>query len=179
MIQMTGMFQAPVRLLDVSRLARYVGAERQAALMAQAAQVREAMAGRVLWNVNSTATGGGLAEMLAQLVAYASGAGVARNDSIAHALCDGACRDHDSEGCFQLGKLYEMGQGVEQDFTHAANLYRRACNDESGDACFAIAALYERGAGVRRDTTRAQDLRERACKLGRAAACTSPRAGGA
>ena len=76
MIQMTGMSQAPVRLLDVSRLARYVGTERQAALMAQAAQVREAMAGRVLWNVNSTATGGGLAEMLAQLVAYATGAGV-------------------------------------------------------------------------------------------------------
>ena len=76
MIQMTGMFQAPVRLLDMNRLARYVGAERQAALMAHAAQVREAMAGRVLWNVNSTATGGGLAEMLAQLVAYATGAGV-------------------------------------------------------------------------------------------------------
>ena len=76
MIQMTGMFQAPVSLLDISRLARYVGGERQAALMAQATQVREAMAGRVLWNVNSTATGGGLAEMLAQVVAYASGAGV-------------------------------------------------------------------------------------------------------
>src|SRR5512144_1170961 len=76
MIQMKGMFQAPVRLLDISRLTRYVGAQRQAALMAQAAQVREAMAGRVLWNVNSTATGGGLAEMLAQLVAYATGAGV-------------------------------------------------------------------------------------------------------
>jgi trehalose synthase len=69
-------FQVQVRLLDISRLTRYIGAQRQAALMARAAQEREVMAGRVLWNVNSTATGGGVAEMLAQLVAYASSAGV-------------------------------------------------------------------------------------------------------
>ena len=34
------------------------------------------MDGRVLWNVNSTAKGGGVAEMLASLLAYAEGAGV-------------------------------------------------------------------------------------------------------
>jgi trehalose synthase len=37
---------------------------------------REAFAGRVIWNVNSTATGGGVAEMLQSLIAYARGAGV-------------------------------------------------------------------------------------------------------
>ncbi|MBV8194755.1 MAG: glycosyltransferase [Candidatus Dormibacteraeota bacterium] len=36
----------------------------------------EAFDGRVIWNVNSTATGGGVAEMLQSLVPYARGAGV-------------------------------------------------------------------------------------------------------
>ncbi len=36
---------------------------------------RERFDGRVLWNVNSTAQGGGVAEMLVSLLAYARGAG--------------------------------------------------------------------------------------------------------
>ncbi len=40
------------------------------------AEGREAFAGRVLWNVNSTARGGGVAEMLLPLLAYARGDGV-------------------------------------------------------------------------------------------------------
>ena len=39
-------------------------------------QARELLAGRVVWNVNSTARGGGVAELLESLVAYARGAGV-------------------------------------------------------------------------------------------------------
>ena len=37
---------------------------------------RETLAGHVIWNVNSTATGGGVAEMLRSLVAYGRGGGV-------------------------------------------------------------------------------------------------------
>ncbi len=37
---------------------------------------RELLRGRTVWNVNSTATGGGVAEMLAPLVAYGRGAGI-------------------------------------------------------------------------------------------------------
>jgi trehalose synthase len=37
---------------------------------------REVLAGRVIWHVNSTARGGGVAEMLNSLLAYARGAGV-------------------------------------------------------------------------------------------------------
>src|SRR5919197_4633852 len=40
------------------------------------AQARETFAGRTVWNVNSTAAGGGVAEMLPPLLAYARGAGV-------------------------------------------------------------------------------------------------------
>lgn len=38
--------------------------------------VRQRLTGRVLWNVNSTARGGGVAEMLPSLVGYARGAGI-------------------------------------------------------------------------------------------------------
>jgi len=40
------------------------------------ARAREALAGRVVWCVNSTARGGGVAEMLQSLLAYTRGAGV-------------------------------------------------------------------------------------------------------
>jgi len=40
------------------------------------AQAPELFAGRVVWNINSTARGGGVAEMLRPLLAYARGAGV-------------------------------------------------------------------------------------------------------
>src|SRR3954464_9526195 len=46
------------------------------ALMEAADRLRRPLDGRVVWNVNSTATGGGVAEMLAQLVGYGLGAGV-------------------------------------------------------------------------------------------------------
>jgi len=39
-------------------------------------EARELLAGRVVWNVNSTALGGGVVELLRPLVAYARGAGV-------------------------------------------------------------------------------------------------------
>jgi trehalose synthase len=49
----------------------------QAADFAQVvADGRDRFAGRVIWNINSTAAGGGVAEMLRSLIAYARGAGV-------------------------------------------------------------------------------------------------------
>ena len=53
-----------------------IGSERSAVLEAAAAASRERLAGRVVWNVNSTAAGGGVAEMLRVLVGYIRGAGV-------------------------------------------------------------------------------------------------------
>lgn len=41
-----------------------------------AARAAEALTGRTVWNVSSTATGGGVAEMLHTLLGYATGAGV-------------------------------------------------------------------------------------------------------
>ena len=39
-------------------------------------EARELLAGRVVWNVNSTARGGGVVELLGPLLGYARGAGV-------------------------------------------------------------------------------------------------------
>src|SRR5258708_7608874 len=39
-------------------------------------RARKLLAGRVVWNINSTAVGGGVAEMLQSLLAYARGAGI-------------------------------------------------------------------------------------------------------
>src|SRR5262249_20568778 len=39
-------------------------------------EARKLLKGRVVWNVNSTARGGGVAELLQSLIAYSRGAGV-------------------------------------------------------------------------------------------------------
>ncbi len=57
-------------------LATLLPAERAERLAMNAARAREALAGRVIWHVSSTAQGGGVAELLRTLLAYANGAGV-------------------------------------------------------------------------------------------------------
>jgi trehalose synthase len=54
----------------VSLLEPIIGGPRYAQLLLAADQVRQLLAGRTIWNVNSTATGGGVAEMLQALVGY-------------------------------------------------------------------------------------------------------------
>jgi len=54
----------------VSLLEPVVGRQRYQRLIEAADQVRRLLAGRTIWNVNSTATGGGVAEMLQVLVGY-------------------------------------------------------------------------------------------------------------
>jgi len=65
-----------VQALDPARLEPLIGPERMARFEAVAEETRVAMAGRAVLNVNSTATGGGVAEMLQTLLAYVRGAGV-------------------------------------------------------------------------------------------------------
>ena len=54
----------------VSLLEPVIGVQRYLRLTEAADQVRRQLAGRSIWNVNSTATGGGVAEMLHVLVGY-------------------------------------------------------------------------------------------------------------
>ena len=70
------MREVTVGSVPIDRLASLLEPERARRLAEQAAQARELLQGRVVWNVNATATGGGVAEMLQALLDYAHGAGV-------------------------------------------------------------------------------------------------------
>ena len=62
--------------LELARLTEVLPEGERRRVMDGAAHAREVFAGRRVWNVNSTARGGGVAEMLTTLLAYAQGVGV-------------------------------------------------------------------------------------------------------
>ncbi|HUO70335.1 MAG TPA: glycosyltransferase [Solirubrobacteraceae bacterium] len=68
--------EVEVQALDAARLESLIGAERMARYEETIEATQEALAGHSVVNVNSTATGGGVAEMLQTLLAYARGAGI-------------------------------------------------------------------------------------------------------
>lgn len=68
--------EVAVAATPAERMAPLIGRERMAGFDAAAAAARELLDGRAVYNVNSTATGGGVAELLQSLLAYARGAGV-------------------------------------------------------------------------------------------------------
>jgi trehalose synthase len=70
------MRRVEVMPIDPRRLEPLIGGERTASLLATADALTERLDGRRLVNVNSTATGGGVAELLHTLVGYALGVGV-------------------------------------------------------------------------------------------------------
>jgi trehalose synthase len=65
-----------VGTLDLERLIELLDAPQADRIRETAVRAREMFASRTIWNVNSTARGGGVAEMLQTLVAYARGSGV-------------------------------------------------------------------------------------------------------
>ena len=66
--------QVPTEPME--RFATLASEERMQAVRDGIERARELLEARVVWNVNSTAAGGGVAEMLQVLLAYARGAGV-------------------------------------------------------------------------------------------------------
>ena len=73
---MTLLHAVEVPRRPVFRLEPVIGAARYAELARVADQVRQVLAGRTVWNVNSTAAGGGVAEMLQVLVGYVQDLGI-------------------------------------------------------------------------------------------------------
>lgn len=61
---------------DLGQLESLIGTVRAERSEATAAAARAALGGRVIFNVNSTASGGGVAEMLQTLLGYVRGAGI-------------------------------------------------------------------------------------------------------
>jgi len=68
--------EVEIRPAPLEQLATLLTPDRVALLAEYEALGSAALQGRTVWNVNSTARGGGVAEMLQALVAYARGAGV-------------------------------------------------------------------------------------------------------
>ena len=69
-------FEVKVPSLPLSAYTELIGGARTRALEDAATRGRALLEGRIVWNVNSTGSGGGVAEMLRVLVGYALGAGV-------------------------------------------------------------------------------------------------------
>jgi trehalose synthase len=63
-------------LLPLERYATLLGSARMQEIMLRVSELRARLAGRVVWNVSSSAIGGGVSEMVRSLLAYARGAGV-------------------------------------------------------------------------------------------------------
>lgn len=70
------MREVMVDAVSLERLGRLLDPDRAERLESNAALARHLLEGRVVWNVNATASGGGVAEMLTTLLAYTRGAGV-------------------------------------------------------------------------------------------------------
>jgi trehalose synthase len=66
--------EVPIR--DTTRFREVMPPERYEAFLDAAEEARTRLAGRAVWNVNSTARGGGVVELLRPLVGYARGVGV-------------------------------------------------------------------------------------------------------
>ena len=71
-----GLEEVRVFELDPERFRTVLGVDAWASFQSTLGHGRELFANRTLWNVNSTAYGGGVAEMLRSLVGYARGAGL-------------------------------------------------------------------------------------------------------
>jgi trehalose synthase len=74
--RVTRLQEVEVEALDAARLEPLIGPARMARFEQIAAAAQQALEGRTVLNINSTATGGGVAEMLQTLLAYVRGAGV-------------------------------------------------------------------------------------------------------
>jgi trehalose synthase len=73
---MTIVAEVPIGSLDPERFESVLDRERYRAFQTAIKRAQDVFAGKIVWNVNSTARGGGVAELLRSLLAYAHGAGV-------------------------------------------------------------------------------------------------------
>ena len=71
-----GLQYVDVEAVPITALAEVLDPDRRQQLLEVAARARRLLAGRTVWNINATAHGGGVAEMLQNLLAYGRGAGV-------------------------------------------------------------------------------------------------------
>ncbi len=70
------MTEAPIAPISVQRIEPVIGSERFREFQNRARDAKRFLEGRVIWNINSTAQGGGVAEMLLPLLGYLRDLGI-------------------------------------------------------------------------------------------------------
>src|SRR5262249_25842391 len=70
------LIQVPLGRADIERYRPLLGDQRWQDVRTGMEELAEGLRGHTLWNVNSTARGGGVAELLASLIPYDRGSGV-------------------------------------------------------------------------------------------------------
>jgi trehalose synthase len=78
------MEEVDVAPVSLDRLADILPPDKAARLQANAVRARASFGDRVIWHVNSTGRGGGVAEMLQTLLAYGKGAGIENRWLVLH-----------------------------------------------------------------------------------------------
>ena len=73
---MVHLTEVQVGVLPLKRFAKVIGRGQMREALKAGAKTRKRLAGRVVWNVNSTAAGGGVAELLQSLLCYARSVGI-------------------------------------------------------------------------------------------------------
>ncbi|MDQ6852880.1 MAG: glycosyltransferase [Actinomycetota bacterium] len=73
---MAALTSVPIGSLPIERFQAVLPPDRWSRVLEAIERAHRVFDGRVIWNINSTALGGGVAEMLVSLLAYAHGAGV-------------------------------------------------------------------------------------------------------
>ncbi|TMK38385.1 MAG: glycosyltransferase [Actinobacteria bacterium] len=71
-----GLLDVPVSPAPIERFRTVLGEKQYAELLELVGRARQEIGSTVVWNVNSTARGGGVAELLQALIAYSRGAGI-------------------------------------------------------------------------------------------------------
>ncbi len=73
---MSRLTSVPIAALPLERFEPVIGSAAHRRLMQRLERGRDVLGGHAMWHVNSTSRGGGVAEMLASLLAYGRGAGI-------------------------------------------------------------------------------------------------------
>ncbi len=73
---MAAVSEVKIKALQPERFEEVIGEESYLAFGNAIAEARELLKDRIVWNINSTGKGGGVAEMLSSLIAYSRGANV-------------------------------------------------------------------------------------------------------
>jgi trehalose synthase len=73
---MSGLIDVPIEALDPRRFGSVLSSADYDALLELIARGATELRGRVIWNINSTARGGGVVELLRPLLGYSRGAGI-------------------------------------------------------------------------------------------------------